>query len=259
MTVERQASVTIETPEGVSFSYPLAGPVTRFAAWVIDALVIFTVLSVLSKLIGIITPLTPGVGTAVGVIGYFVISIGYGMFLEWRWRGQTIGKRLLQVRVMDAEGLRLTFQQIAIRNLLRAVDSLPALYTVGGVTMVVSRYAQRLGDMAAGTIVVRQSRTGLVVPESIRVGTYNSFSAWPHLVARLRQKAPLDLLAIAVNALERRDQFEPARRVELFRELAQKFRDIVTFPDEAGAFLTDEQYVRGLVDEMTRVRRRKPA
>jgi uncharacterized RDD family membrane protein YckC len=256
MTVERIASVTIETPEGVSFSYPLAGPVTRFVAWVIDALVIFTVLSALSKVTSIVRPLTPGVGAAVGIIGYFVVSVGYGMFLEWRWRGQTIGKRLLQIRVMDAEGLRLTFQQIAIRNLLRAVDSLPALYTVGGVTMVVSRYAQRLGDMAAGTIVVRQSRSGLVVPETLRTGKYNSFAAWPHLVARLRQKAPLDLLAIAVNALERRDQFEPERRLELFRELAQKFRAIVAFPDEAGAFLTDEQYVRGLVDEMTRVRRR---
>jgi uncharacterized RDD family membrane protein YckC len=259
MTVERQASIRIETPEGVSFSYPLAGPVTRFAAWLIDALVILTVLSALSKVIGIIAPLTPGVATAAGILGYFVVSIGYGMFLEWRWRGQTIGKRLLKVRVMDAEGLRLTFQQIAIRNLLRAVDSLPALYAVGGVSMVVSRYAQRLGDMAAGTIVVRQSRSNLVVPETLRTGNYNSFAQWPHLVARLRQKASLDLIAIAVNALERRDQFEPSRRLELFRDLAERFREIVAFPDEASAFLTDEQYVRGLVDEMTRVRRRKPA
>jgi uncharacterized RDD family membrane protein YckC len=256
MTVERIASVTIETPEGVSFSYPLAGPVTRFAAWLIDALVIFTILSALSKVVSIIKPLTSGVGSAVGIIGYFVISIGYGMFLEWRWRGQTIGKRLLKIRVMDAEGLRLSFQQIAIRNLLRAVDSLPVLYAVGGVAVVVSRHAQRLGDMAAGTIVVRQSRSGLVIPETLRTGKYNSFAAWPHLVARVRQKAPLDLMAIAVNALERRDQFEPERRLELFADLAQKFREIAAFPDEASAFLTDEQYVRGLVDEMTRVRRR---
>jgi uncharacterized RDD family membrane protein YckC len=256
MTVERQARVTIETPEGISFSYPLAGPVTRFAAWAIDALVIFTVLSALSKAVSIVAPLTPGVATAFGIIGYFVVSIGYGMFLEWRWRGQTIGKRLMQVRVMDAEALRLTFQQIAIRNLLRAVDSLPALYTVGGVAMVLSKHAQRLGDMAAGTIVVRQSRSGLEIPDTIRTGKYNSFAASPHLVARLRQKAPVELLAIAVNALERRDQFEPDRRLELFRDLARKFRDIVTFPEEASAFLTDEQYVRGIVDEMTRVRRR---
>jgi hypothetical protein len=110
--------------------------------------------------------------------------------------------------------------------------------------------------MAAGTIVVRQSRSGLEIPDTIRTGKYNSFAASPHLVARLRQKAPLDLLAIAVNALERRDQFEPDRRLELFRDLARKFRDIVTFPEEASAFLTDEQYVRGIVDEMTRVRRR---
>jgi len=256
MIAEREASVTIETPEGIFFSYPLAGPVTRFAAWVIDALVILAVLSILSEIVGRISKISSGAASVLGILGYFVISIGYGMLLEWRWRGQTVGKRLFQIRVMDMEGLRLTFQQIAIRNLLRAVDALPLLYAVGGVTMAVSRYAQRLGDMAAGTIVVRQSRGALVVPEAIRTGMYNSFAAWPHLVARLRQKAPVDLVAVAINALERRDQFEPDRRLELFRELAEKFRGIVAFPDEASAFLTDEQYVRGLTDEMTKVKRR---
>ena len=256
MTAERAAAVTIETPEGVSFSYPLAGPITRFVAWFVDLLAIFAVLSFLGEITDKVRRVTPGAGAVLGILGYFVISTGYGMLLEWRWRGQTLGKRLMHIRVMDAEGLRLTFHQIAIRNLLRAVDCLPVFYAVGGGAMVLSRYAQRLGDMAAGTIVVRQSRSGLVVPDAIRTGQFNSFAAWPHLVARMRQKAPLELMAIAVNALERRDQFEPDRRLELFRELAAKFRGIVAFPDEASEFLTDEQYVRGLTDEMTRVRSR---
>jgi uncharacterized RDD family membrane protein YckC len=185
VTIEREASVSIQTPEGISFSYPLAGPITRFAAWIIDALIIIAVVTMLTRITRNIALVSSGVAAVFGIIGYFIVSIGYGMFLEWRWRGQTIGKRLLKIRVMDMEGMRLTFQQIAIRNLLRALDSLPALYTVGGVSMVVSRYAQRLGDMAAGTIVVRQSRSGVVVPETIRTGKYNCFTSWLRSSARL--------------------------------------------------------------------------
>jgi uncharacterized RDD family membrane protein YckC len=256
MIAERELRICIDTPEGVVFSYPLAGPMTRFLAWAIDAAVIATASSAIGKAIEELGLASAGWAVAFATIGYFVISTGYGMFFEWRWRGQTIGKRVLQLRVMDAEGLRLTVQQVAIRNLLRPVDLLPLFYLVGGAAMVISRRAQRLGDLAANTIVVRQARRDLQIPENIRSGKYNSFAAWPHLVARLRQKAPTELIEIAVSALERREQFEPASRVELFRELADRFRTLVAFPDVAGAYLTDEQYVRGLVDELTRVRGR---
>lgn len=254
MIAERQLRIFIDTPEGVTFSYPLAGPMTRFLAWAIDACVIGAASSAIGKVLNAFGLAGSGWALALAILGYFVISTGYGMFFEWRWRGQTIGKRVLQLRVMDAEGLRLTTQQVAIRNLLRPVDLLPVFYLVGGMAMVLTRSAQRLGDLAANTIVVRQARRDLQVPEHIRTGKYNSFAAWPHLVARVRQKAPVELLEIAVSALERREQLEPASRVELFRELAHKFRALVTFPEEAGAYLTDEQYVRGLVDELTRVR-----
>jgi uncharacterized RDD family membrane protein YckC len=256
MIAERELRIFIDTPEGVTFSYPLAGPMTRFLAWLIDASVVGAASSSISKGLEAFGLSSTGWAVAIAVIGYFVISTGYGMFFEWRWRGQTIGKRVLQLRVMDAEGLRLTVQQVAVRNLLRPVDLLPAFYLVGGAAMVLTRRAQRLGDLAANTIVVRQARRDLQIPEQIRTGKYNSFAAWPHLVARLRQKAPVELVEIAVSALERREQFEPATRVELFRELAEKFRALTSFPDETSAFLTDEQYVRGLVDELTRVRGR---
>ncbi|MEI9970964.1 MAG: RDD family protein [Ignavibacteriota bacterium] len=72
------------------------------------------------------------VASAVSVVGFFVISVVYAIVLEWRWRGQTIGKRLFGLRVMDVHGLHLQFPQIAIRNLLRVIDMLPFLYLVGG-------------------------------------------------------------------------------------------------------------------------------
>src|SRR5205807_103963 len=79
------------------------------------------------------------------VVMYFVISVGYGIVLEWRWRGQTVGKRLFGLRVIDGQGLRLQFPQIALRNLLRLIDSLPIFYLVGGIAALVSRNGQRLG------------------------------------------------------------------------------------------------------------------
>ena len=74
----------------------------------------------------------PGLRFFLLPILYFVVWIGYGILFEWFWRGQTPGKRLFRLRVMDVNGLRLQFHQILMRNLLRAVDSLPACYLVGG-------------------------------------------------------------------------------------------------------------------------------
>src|SRR5206468_9747860 len=87
-------------------------------------------------------------------LSYFVVSIGYTITCEWSWRGQTLGKRLLRLRVVDAEGLRLQFNQVVTRNLLRFVDSLPIFYFVGGVVCWFSPKCQRLGDIAANTVVI---------------------------------------------------------------------------------------------------------
>ncbi len=95
---------------------------------------------------------------ALVILGYFVVQVGYGIACEWLWRGQTVGKRLLRLRVMDAQGLHLQFSQVALRNLLRFVDSLPAFYLVGGLVSLLNSRAQRLGDFVANTIVIRASK-----------------------------------------------------------------------------------------------------
>src|SRR5688572_5525214 len=156
MLLNAKANVlVIRTPEGIAFPLLLAGPITRFLAWLVDAACIAAAgmaLKVVSNLIGL---LTADFATAFYIFFYFIVSIGYPIFAEWRWRGQTVGKRLLRLRVMDVQGLRLQFSQIMVRNLLRFVDAFPVLYTVGGITSFFSRKGQRLGDLAANTIVVR--------------------------------------------------------------------------------------------------------
>jgi hypothetical protein len=159
-----------------------------------------------------------------------------------------VGKRLLHLRVMDEQGLKLQFSQVVIRNLLRIVDSLPALYLVGGIASLTSRKCQRLGDLAAGTIVIRTPKVHLPDLEQLGTEKFNSLAAYPHLVARLRQKVSREEGAIALRALIRREELDPTARLELFRELATLFRSQVAFPGEAVDGVSDERYVRNVVE-----------
>ncbi len=244
MTVTANA-VVIETPEGVRFALPLAGVVARFLALVIDLLAIATIGGILDKITAAVGLFSPDSMAALSILGYFVIGIGYFIAFEWIWHGQTPGKRVLSLKVMDANGLKLQASQIAVRNLMRALDSLPGLYLVGGVAALVSRRHQRLGDMVANTIVVEQRR--LKVPDLMRLNLddkFNSLTSAPHLAARLRQQITPELVELSYQALLRRDELLPDVKLEVFRMLADRFRALVKFPDEITTGLTDERYVR---------------
>ncbi len=247
-------TLLIKTPEGVVFSQLLAGAVTRFSAWLIDVVCVFAVSSAIGMGISLLSLLSFGVAQAVQIILFFVLSLGYRIALEWSWRGQTIGKRVLRCRVVDAQGLRLHFSQIVIRNLLRFVDALPLCYLVGGIACVVSRRAQRLGDFAANTVVIRHPRLAEPDLEQLLSGKYNSFHPYPHLEARLRQRVSASEAGLALQALLRRDMLEPDARLEVFQDMAAHFRAKADFPAEATDGLTDEQYVRNVVDVIFRVR-----
>ena len=244
----------IRTPEGIVFSQLLAGPVTRFFAWLVDQLCISAVMTVVGIAVNLLGLISWNFAAALYVLSYFVISIGYGIFFEWSWRGQTVGKKLLRLRVVDAEGLRLQFNQIVVRNLLRFVDVLPGFYFVGGVTCWLNPKCQRLGDLAANTVVIRNPRVTEPDLDQLFAGKYNSLRQYPHLAARLRQRVSSPEADIALRALLRRGEFEPVARVELFGALAAHFRTKVDFPAEATDGVADEQYLRNVVDVLYRSR-----
>jgi uncharacterized RDD family membrane protein YckC len=248
----RTNTLLIKTPEGVVFSQTLAGPIIRFLAWLIDAAVIYVVLMILTMLTMFTSIISPDFAGALQALTYFATSVGYGMIFEWFWRGQTIGKRALRLRVIDAQGLRLQFSQVAIRNLLRVVDLLPLAYVVGGLATLFTRKAQRLGDLAANTVVIRIPR--IVEPNLEQLGgdKYNSLRAYPHLCARLRQRITPVEASTALQAIIRRDEMDAGARVQLFAELADHFRAKVEFPSEAVGGIADEQYVRNVVDVIYR-------
>jgi uncharacterized RDD family membrane protein YckC len=252
MALGQTTTLDIFTPEGVRFSLPLAGPISRGLAWFIDFAVLAGLSWVASLLILPFFAVSIAWGMALQVIVFFLVTTFYGVILEWWWRGQTVGKRVLRLRVMDERGLGLRFGQIVLRNLLRAVDSLPLFYAVGGTAMVLTRHCQRLGDIAAGTIVVRTPSLREPRLEGLLAGRYNSFRDHPLIEARLRQRTSPEAAQLALSALLRRDEIDPARRVELFRELADHFRSLAEFPPEVTIALTDEQYVRNVVEALFR-------
>ncbi|MGD9368692.1 MAG: RDD family protein [Desulfobacteraceae bacterium] len=241
--------LTIRTPEGVTFTLPLAGPVSRTLAWIIDAAGIMACYQFVQVGIGLLGMISPDFSSAFSIFIFFVLRTGYSILLEWFWRGQTVGKRVMGLRVMDVNGLRLQPSQIIIRNLLRMVDSLPLFYLLGGVMCLITRHSQRLGDLAANTIVVTTGKSfapdlDLILEEN----AYNSLHAYPHLTARLRQQVVPEEAGIALQALMRRNELLPEARVALFDEIAGHFKSKVAFPQEAVEGVSDEQYVRNVVD-----------
>jgi uncharacterized RDD family membrane protein YckC len=248
MSAERVNVLRVRTPEGVSFVFHLASPVTRLAAMVIDWSVVAAAWSVVEIFLRLIEPLSADIAGLVGTLLFFILSQGYRIAAEWKWRGQTLGKRVLRLRVVDREGRRLAFSQIAMRNLLRVVDALPLAYMVGGAAALASRLGQRLGDMAAGTIVIREPVEPPADPSLLRGEKYNSLRGQLPVVARLRQAVSPDAARVALQALARRGELDAGARVRLFAELAGYFRSVTRIPGELSEGVSDEQFVRDVVE-----------
>jgi uncharacterized RDD family membrane protein YckC len=246
------SALPIRTPEGIVFSQTLAGPVLRFFAWLIDSLCVIALMSFVTGILRIFEVISPGMVNAIATIAFFVLNLGFSIFLEWAWRGQTVGKKLLGLRVVDVEGMRLQFDQIVMRNLLRIVDMLPFAYFVGGLSCWLSKKSQRLGDLAGNTIVIRIPVVAEPDLDQLLAGKFNSLRQYSHLAARLRQRVSPAEAAIALQAVVRRDQFDAVARLELFEQLASHFQNKVAFPQDAIDGVSSEQYVRNVVDVVYR-------
>jgi uncharacterized RDD family membrane protein YckC len=160
--------LTIDTPEQVSIRFPVAGIGSRFLAVFADTVVqiiAYGLLLLVFVLIATSAPKTAaGAFTHAGekwlvaglILFHFAMYWGYFTLFETFWNGQTPGKKLCKIRVIQQSGRQLTFFEAMIRNLLRVVDLLPGFYLVGVIAMLSNRQHQRLGDLAAGTLVIHE-------------------------------------------------------------------------------------------------------
>ena len=139
-----------ETPEGVDLALRPAGPVVRSFAWLIDGLIRLVFYFALALTL----PQFGEFGLGVGMIILFVVEWFYPVVFEMAMRGATPGKALFGIRVILDDGLPLTWYASMTRNVLRTVDFLPVFYATGLVTMLFNNEFKRLGDLAAGTVVV---------------------------------------------------------------------------------------------------------
>jgi uncharacterized RDD family membrane protein YckC len=157
--------LSIETPEQVALQFPVAGIGSRFVALLLDHLIQIGIAIAISVVIAI-------VGAAIGsravdslaskwliagvIFGLFLLFWGYFSLFEAFWRGQTPGKRVMKLRVIKDAGRQITLFESLARNLLRVADYLPSLYLAGVITMLCNKRNKRLGDLAAGTIVIHE-------------------------------------------------------------------------------------------------------
>ncbi len=140
---------TLETPEGTDLSLLPAGFWIRSLAYMVDWLLRIAVVIVFA-----IVFRTSGIGQGLTLVAYFLLEWFYPVFFEvWR-DGQTIGKKSLRLKVINDDGTPITFAASLIRNLLRVVDFLPSFYVTGILASLCNRHFKRLGDLAAGTMVV---------------------------------------------------------------------------------------------------------
>jgi uncharacterized RDD family membrane protein YckC len=165
--------LNIETPEQVDLRFPVAGIGSRFVALLVDHLIqtlsyvlIFIVLGLIASgaTAEHVAKSTVGLDTAgkwfVAVVIFinFCLIWGYFALFEAFWHGQTPGKHLMKLRVIKDSGRQITLFEALARNLLRFIDYLPGMYLVGVITMLCNRKNKRLGDLAAGTLVVHEIR-----------------------------------------------------------------------------------------------------
>ncbi|HEY0492677.1 MAG TPA: RDD family protein [Candidatus Dormibacteraeota bacterium] len=154
---DQSDELVIATPERVAFQYEIAGIGSRFLAQGVDMAIVFTiglVITVAAAALGALFN-SAQVALLVGVILGFVLVAGYFLISEAALSGQTVGKRTVRLRVVGDQGQPITLAQAVIRNLVRIVDFLPFFYGIGIITLFISGRGKRLGDFAAGTLVVR--------------------------------------------------------------------------------------------------------
>jgi uncharacterized RDD family membrane protein YckC len=238
---------TIETPEQIDMSLELAGAGSRFVARAIDWLVQAAGLAVaaLMALLVVLPMMAVTQGSVVTtvflaalVIFTFVCWVGYDIYCELRHNGQTLGKRVAGLRVIREGGAPVDFRSSCIRNLLWIADYLPVFYLLGGLLVTFSSRHQRLGDMAAGTLVVRERATR--VPRDVRALVEDLASPDYRFTAAHLSGCEPDDRHILRSFFQRYYGMDDRPRDRLARRLAEVYIQRTNYADDGPALRARE-------------------
>ena len=261
-------SVYLSTPEHASLEFELAGLGSRFMAHAIDLGVIAVVLIAfwLFLFLGPVAVLVResfgsaetfgSYGIALLIMISFAVLWGYYFLLEGYYQGITLGKKAMGIRVIREDGLPIGFYEAAVRNFVRAADAFPPpTYFLGGIVMHLDPTGKRLGDMVAGTIVIRES-----FPKTIESRTG---AAWAARVEKGHSRKPLSLpggnvtvkqMDLIEQYLNRRTTFPLERRKDLAQSMAAPLwkisgRDMPEESSLTGILQRDETFLQKLLDQ----------
>jgi uncharacterized RDD family membrane protein YckC len=231
----------VETPDHVVLRYDLAGAGNRGFAAVLD----FLIASVIAFTANVILSWAGAFGEAsiyvfggIALVMTLVVIWAYFILLEWLWNGQTIGKRAYKLRVINEDGSPAQFTAVLIRNLLRLVDFLPAFYGLGVLVIVLSAKSQRLGDLAAGTYVVRAPRP--------QVDWFSLRTVTPLGAGRTAEtrRMPGEAQRLVREFVARESQLRPTERARIAAVIAAKLRSYTV--DNIGEELDDIDLIHAI-------------
>jgi uncharacterized RDD family membrane protein YckC len=223
--------ITVQSITGVDLTLKLAGAGTRSYAFIIDwhvrviiaAIWLFIASAILQFHFNWKTQ-----GAMFGILPPIAFYFLYHPIVEIAMRGQTPGKRMAGVRILSRGGGQASVAALLIRNIFRLVDSLPGFYLVGLVTCIFSQHRVRVGDLAAGTLLVVEDLEG-----------EKSLARVESLAAR--STLPLETLELADQILERWDSLQPQRREEIARALLAQ---VLPAGDAADLSIWNERRLR---------------
>jgi uncharacterized RDD family membrane protein YckC len=258
--------LSIDTPELVSIDMPLAGIGSRFIALLVDYLIWSAGLLFAGLLVWLFQPalrtfsrLSYQWTVALLTFILFILNWGYFTLFEAFWNGRTPGKRIAKIRVIQRSGRAIGLFESMARNLVRYIDQIPFFYAVGVITMFVTRQHQRLGDLAAGTLVVRESQfeTPSWVEAGSRTFTAQMFtsehrSPEPHMAVSLQTAGVAKLSSADLEVLEgfllRRLDMNLATR----QGLAKRIADAIQLKSglERPFIVSDETFLEAVVRDL---------
>jgi uncharacterized RDD family membrane protein YckC len=248
-----QNLLTIDTPENIDFQFDIAGLGSRLFAAVIDFIVLGFIFIVCNTIMLMIVGSsseffsnTSGV-TAFVSIFWFVFQWFYFVIFELIWDGQSIGKRLLQLRVIKQNGQPLTFTASIIRNLIRTIDFLPMLYGLGLIVAFIHPRTRRLGDLAAGTIVVKEHSSitlSQLVESNAKPDVALAIQGIGQTLDNVHLLTEEDYLLVR-DFLEQAPMLNSEARNRLGIQLAQTLQARLSLPEGGNA----EQFLRYVANE----------
>jgi uncharacterized RDD family membrane protein YckC len=238
--------LNIDTPEQIALEFSLATVGSRFLAVAIDTLIqaaaglaLLVVVGLSSWVSGLAWAAARPWIMSVLVLGGFILYYAYFAVFEITWNGQTPGKRLVGLRVIHASGRPVSAWEAILRNVVRIADQMPAIYAIGIVSVFLTERSQRLGDLAAGTVVVHERlvQAAFETPGPAKIAEPLTHYGATQLTA--------EEIAVIELFFRRRGQLDGYARIRTAHQIARRVRDRL----QISAKIDDEQVLEEVVAE----------